>query len=221
MPRPSPSSSPEDLLFLSEVRTLVGGVGIRLVPAVGPLPDVAGHVHDAVGAGAAFKRADRRDIADPRIPDVRSFRIERISPGKLPSVGSPRRLLPLRFGRKAFPRPAAVMIGLIPIDIGDRVVFPSGGDAPDVEVKGRTGAGRIDKSFVLGVGHFVSVDEEEGKADLMLRMLVEIPRFGAPQLAALMVDVDLVASSNKIPCRDGDHFRRRRGGLKETAGEHH
>src|SRR5579884_2541156 len=97
----APAAPAKDLLLLSEVGTLVGRAGIGLIPVCGPLPDIPGHVHRAVGARPRFEGADWQDVPVTGIARIQLFIVVCISPRELSPVGAARRFFPLRLGRKA------------------------------------------------------------------------------------------------------------------------
>src|SRR5262249_38722404 len=90
-----------------------------------PLPDVADHLPTADGAVAGRQRA-HVDGAAGAVVQVRALgRRRRIAPGES-TLASRRRIerrreLPLRLGRQPPPRPATERLGLVPVDVHDRV----------------------------------------------------------------------------------------------------
>lgn len=80
-------------------------VWIRFAQAGSPLPDVAGHLLEAVGAGASRGiGANRADSLDAAFAGVAAVLIEAVAPGiDAARVGlrvPARRLLPFRLGRQ-------------------------------------------------------------------------------------------------------------------------
>src|SRR5262249_61653056 len=103
-----------------------------------PLPDVADHLPTADGAVAGRQRA-HVDGAAGAVVQVRALgRRRRIAPGES-TLASRRRIerrreLPLRLGRQPPPRPATERLGLVPVDVHDRVPrlepLPQNGPSP-------------------------------------------------------------------------------------------
>src|SRR5581483_1416021 len=114
------------------------------------------------------------------------FRVERISPGIGARIGSPRRLLPFRLGRKPLAGRAAIAVGVEPGDVGDRKL---GSPA-------RYSDGGVDL-LIIAEGHLVSVDVKRRKDDLVLRPGV--------LLAPRGVGGKLVESHPERTGRDQDH----------------
>ncbi len=113
------------------------GVGLRQEPVAAPLPDVAGHVVQAVAVGrerlhrrralvSIFRRIFIREVA-LEVVALRMVFVERfVAPDVLLAFqAAARRALPLGLGRQAFAGPFGIGDGVVPGNLYDGVVVPA------------------------------------------------------------------------------------------------
>src|SRR4030095_4755742 len=105
-------------------------VRIRQIRAAHPLPTVASHVQDSVGARALGKTADVAKIIPARVEMSASSVRQLIAPGILARVGAARGFLPFRFGRQALSEPSAIRQRTEPRRFHDRSILMTGVGAP-------------------------------------------------------------------------------------------
>ena len=110
-----------------------GGAGVLVLELVGPLPDVAGHVHDAEGARALRVGVDgvgRREQAVGFDELRHGGWIGLVAPGVCAAVGALGRVLPFPFVRQALAGPGGIGASVFERNPGDRLVFPAGRVVP-------------------------------------------------------------------------------------------
>src|SRR5262249_55247674 len=130
-PRAGRPASTAQHLLLAEIWLRVLLVGIALEAGVGlkrirdPLPDIADHLPAARGAVALGQGAHVDRPARAEVEARANGRRRLVPPRKAPLVAGRwldrRRHLPLGLGRQAPAGPAAVRVGLVPVDVHDRM----------------------------------------------------------------------------------------------------
>src|SRR5690606_18808468 len=132
------------------------GAALQLVAAGlglgrAPVPGIAAHVIDAVGADAACVAVNGGCAALAALAAVDLRGGPLVAPGVDLASGSSGCLLPLLGGGESLGGPLGVCVGVMPSDEHDRVVFESLGDFAVLPVLRWLVVGRCDEPSVVGV----------------------------------------------------------------------
>src|SRR3569832_1550402 len=178
-----PRATFECLVLLTVVFTGMGVAGIGLVPGRRPFPHVAGHIVKAERTHPVRKRPHGHGIAlllenDPTLRRVGRVGVELVAPWEHAAVGAARRLFPLLVGGQPLAGPGAIGLGIVPGDLGHRVIGLAWRIGAIAEVGRGAAVGGIDEGLVLLIRYFVHVHPIRGQIDLVLRSFVGQP-FGA------------------------------------------
>ena len=133
------------------------------VEFVGPLPDVAHHVHHAVGAGSLRMRVDGVGSGH-RAACLRNGNgrgIPRVAPGKNAAVRALRGQLPLPLMRQALARPLCVGARIFKRDPGHGPIVPARGEVSVLPVAQKVD--RVARRVVRGVEELLELRVGDGK----------------------------------------------------------
>ena len=181
-------------------RVAVGAVHvkIRIVEIQHPLPHIAGHIVNAVGAYALRKNAHIRSLRDMSVKTQPRHIRRRIAPGVHPPVRPARRLFPLRLRGQPHAGPLAVGVGILPGHPHHRLLRPVAQAV--VAVNRRLPSRGLHKRRIQGVRHLIFINMEGVHVDFMLGRLVAAD--------------PVVAAHRERPGRHQNHRVRRTGGRR-------
>src|SRR6202022_743606 len=101
-----------------------GGAGMVVEILVGPLPDIAGHIHDAEWTGSEGMGVDGRRASEiaAQVALGDGLVIPVVAPRIQPAIGALRGVLPFPFMREALAGPLRIGAGIFERDPGDGAI---------------------------------------------------------------------------------------------------
>ena len=205
---PLGKSSAEAAAAVDLQRALLELFGVLAEPAVGPLPQVAADVVEAIGG-----RRVRAHLARARVRVATATIGWIFAPRKRALlVAAERRVLPLALGRQALLLVLAEVGGLLPIEAVDGVVVlvRLRGVAPGLVGVRRRARARVDARSVARDGDLVRVHAERGQRDAVARRLLVVHGVRAHPESARRHALHAVGASAGRRSRGGRARRARR-----------